>query len=375
MVSEGSMDRKKTKVGLFYISDVFNYQHISKSFVNIPRHIQKNLVNITCEVNYFSEKDYDDDVLRNIGRSKLFNFKFFRFLFSTIIMVREKYDVQMMLHLNFYTFLMVLLSKIFNPTGRIYLKLDVSSEFFKQDFDWFRSKYIEFIISKADLISYESLLVREMIHNSSFFSGGTHKVIYLPNCSVGISQATLSFDDKKKIMITVGRLGTYQKNIELIVDSLKKVNLRDWTFYFVGPADPTTISKIESVNKFNVSYVGEITCRYELLNLYRKSSVFVLSSRYEGFATVLAEAAKSGSYIVSTDVNGARDTTDNFSLGSVFNSDKSLCDILDNIINESIPYTDLANKAMIRADEIYNWDYQIMNSGISNFFESKPKGL
>ena len=35
-------------------------------------------------------------------------------------------------------------------------------------------------------------------------------------------------------MITVGRLGTYQKNTEMLLNALDLMELRDWKVYFRG---------------------------------------------------------------------------------------------------------------------------------------------
>ena len=42
------------------------------------------------------------------------------------------------------------------------------------------------------------------------------------------------FGHKENIMITVGRLGTYQKNTEMLLNALDLMELRDWKVYLIG---------------------------------------------------------------------------------------------------------------------------------------------
>ena len=127
---------------------------------------------------------------------------------------------------------------------------------------------------------------------------------------IGVTRRAVS--DKEKIMITVGRLGTHQKNTELLLDVLSKVDLQDWKFYCIGPIEESFKENIEQFyaehpeKRDSVIFTGMISQK-EKFEYYDKARVFVLTSRHEGFAFALVEAAYMKNYIVSTDVGGAED--------------------------------------------------------------------
>lgn len=63
--------------------------------------------------------------------------------------------------------------------------------------------------------------------------------------------------------------------------------------------------------------VGNISNRELLYDYYNRAKVFILTSRWEGFAIVYPEALRFGNYIITTDVGGARDIAENTKLGSI----------------------------------------------------------
>lgn len=98
---------------------------------------------------------------------------------------------------------------------------------------------------------------------------------------------------KNKIAIAIGRY-TEQKGFDLLIKAWKLVEKKhsDWhlNIYGGGNKDPyETIVEEESVKT--------ISCHHAVKDIYSKyeeSSIFILSSRFEGFALVLAEAMSCG---------------------------------------------------------------------------------
>lgn len=65
-----------------------------------------------------------------------------------------------------------------------------------------------------------------------------NKVKYLPNGFFSdLADIDLSKVKKEKIILTVGRLGSYQKNTELLIETLIELenDLEGWQVYLVGP--------------------------------------------------------------------------------------------------------------------------------------------
>ena len=88
--------------------------------------------------------------------------------------------------------------------------------------------------------------------------------------------------------------------------------------------------------KEQVTFTGPINDRKKLENYYATAKIFALTSRYEGFPLVLAEAAKHGCFIVSTDLPAAKDLINDNQYGKLFpiDNEEDLTHVLKEISNE-----------------------------------------
>ena len=163
-----------------------------------------------------------------------------------------------------------------------------------------------------------------------------------------ISIKELNFKDKENIILTVGRIGTYQKNTELLLESISNIDLRNWKVVIIGPIDPPFentkkqffISNPQLIDR--VIFLGPIYDKKSLWEWYNRSKVFVLTSRSEGFALVYMEAIRFNNFILTTDVGGAYDSLQighgkilpasamafANELQSLINDDSVLCDVM-----------------------------------------------
>ena len=80
------------------------------------------------------------------------------------------------------------------------------------------------------------------------------KTIYLPNgydnYFIENNFKVKEFNEKENILLTVGRLGTEPKNTELLLDTLKEIDLKDWKVILVG-------SQTESLVKYKEKYFND----------------------------------------------------------------------------------------------------------------------
>lgn len=113
---------------------------------------------------------------------------------------------------------------------------------------------------------------------------------------------------KQKRIIAVGRLA-YQKNYPMMFRAFAKVyhDFPDWQLvvYGNGPQKDEIRGVIERLGmEGHIILAGKSDHVVEEMN---KSSLFVMSSDYEGMSNALLEAVCVGLPVISTDVSGARD--------------------------------------------------------------------
>jgi len=151
-------------------------------------------------------------------------------------------------------------------------------------------------------------------------------------------------EEKENIILTVGRLGTEAKNTELLLETLKEIDLKDWKVYLVGSIDKSFISYKENFFKENPSlidkiiFTGEIKDRKELYKYYNRAKVFVLPSRWESFGIVMVEAMAFGNYVITSNTCAAKDITNNSEIGKIvkIDSKEELKKELERVISREI---------------------------------------
>ena len=245
-----------------------------------------------------------------------------------IFRMARKIDILYLLSITPDSMFKMLAYRLGGGRGKIYLKLDLGiyAKDGKDLLKWGNMslflKTVHFFFKPLpDVYTIETKRSYERLRNSYYgdlIEKG--KLLRLPNGfdpeileEIGVTRRPIS--GKEKIMITVGRLGTHQKNTELLLDVLAKVDLQDWKFYCIGPIEDSFKGEIERFysehpeKKDSVIFTGMISQK-DKFEYYDKARVFVLTSRHEGFAFALVEAAYMKNYIVSTDVGGAEDVLD-----------------------------------------------------------------
>lgn len=99
---------------------------------------------------------------------------------------------------------------------------------------------------------------------------------------------------QNKSVIAVGRY-TYQKGFDLLVEAWKLVVDKhpDWSLHVYGEGDRTELE--QRIKELDLTKSFMVNGRTDsIIEKYLESSIFVLSSRYEGFGMVLTEAMSCG---------------------------------------------------------------------------------
>jgi glycosyltransferase involved in cell wall biosynthesis len=131
---------------------------------------------------------------------------------------------------------------------------------------------------------------------------------------------------ERSTIITVGRLFSYPKNTELLLDIIAGLDLMDWKVRLIGPLETEECDGSAYRDSFfmryphlqeSVEFTGNISDAAELMNIMREAKVFLFTSRYESFGIALLEAAAAGNYIITTDVGCAWEITKGGSFGFI----------------------------------------------------------
>ena len=366
------------KKNFLHIHDEFEYTWLGKDNGMIPIYISE-----VCGYNsYILTNDIKHelpDVFRSVHIvkvkrlfKKIGNFAYFIKLlrrlniFKYLIKNAKEIDVLMLFHISRCSYWYAFVYKLLNKTGKVYIKADFNLEVYQKEIrrlnsrsrnfkDFFkkRNEIAEYkkrkkLVTMVDLISYET---EDSYNEMKYSYAGVDtkgKVIYLPNgydnLEIERNYKIKNMDNKKNIILTVGRLGTEAKNTEFLLESLKKIDFKDWKFYFVG--SETKEFQIYKDNFFNkypylkekILFLGEIKDRKKLYSLYNEAKVFVLPSKWESFGIVMVEAMAFGEYIITSNTCAANDITKNGEIGKIISidEDKELVNSIQDVINNKI---------------------------------------
>ena len=355
------MERRK-KLTLLWRE--FNSLELGKDVMLVPYYLGKSLnydveicMNYTDEqvneVNKYIQRTGATIVRKPIGYT---HFRRISAYFKYLLASARKTDLLMCFHWRIETYFSILFYKFLNSKGKIYTKLDTDSgnEFdttrYKGIKRWLLHKLYSACIHRVNCFSCETSKVYDTIcQNTEFGDILKKKLVLMPN---GFDEELLqsfnikerSFAEKENLIITVGRIGTEQKNTEMLLNALQGLDLKDWKVCLIGPIEPKfqeTIDKFyqQHPEKHNqVQFVGSISDKLQLWEWYNRAKVFVLTSNYESYGIVLTEAKRFNNYIISTPVGATYDIIKNEANGSItaLKNFRELSKILQSIINEKV---------------------------------------
>lgn len=293
-------------------------------------------------------------------------------IFFFLIKNLFRYDMVMLFHPTPYKVLVANLIKIlsFNKV-KFYFKMDADHRIVEQNLykqTW--SSKIKLLLSKRiTLFSAESREVCHYLNEQSYY----HNVKYIPNGCI-IAESLSDSVEKEKIFLTVGRLGTYQKDTETLMEAFSlSCQYTDWRLVLVGTRE-------EAFDQYLITYfqkypwasdrvdiLGAIYDREKLNAIYKKSAVFVLSSRYESFGLVLLEAMTQGCYILSTDLSPSKDILSDNTQGMMYpvEGKENLAELMQKVMAHQII---LPNPQYLREYVVKNYSWSIVVRKIASYF-------
>jgi glycosyltransferase involved in cell wall biosynthesis len=275
----------------------------------------------------------------------------------------KKYDVVQCYHLDFRSVIILsfykTLKKLTLSKSNTYLKLDAVDDIRKIRLNFL----MKYFVKKINLISVESKNIYEFLNKNNILG---RRIEYIPNGFYKrADHSNIDYKTKENLIITVGRIGSYQKNTELLLEAFKdfyQLN-SNWTLELIGPIECEFENEIQKYfEKYpyligNVIFLGNIENRSELKLKYDRSKIFILTSRYEGFPLVFLEAITSGCSIISTAFSSAFDITDNGKYGELLLTDnsKELTLKLYELISDEAKLEKNCSDLQNFANEHYSW--------------------
>lgn len=180
-------------------------------------------------------------------------------------------------------------------------------------------------------------------------------------------------------MITVGRIGTEEKNNEMLLEALNNLDLKEWKIYIIGSYTEDFKEKYDEFIKNNqdkketVTLTGSIENKNLLYSYYNRAKVFLLTSKWEGFAIVYPEALRFGNYIITTDVGGARDITNNGKIGVVTEIENTIQfkNKILKVINNEINLEEKFNQSLELSKKQFLWNEIVKNKQFKKFFNEE----
>lgn len=193
----------------------------------------------------------------------------------------------------------------------------------------------------------------------------------IPRFSEGDAMGNVS-SEGSLVVLAVGRL-SYEKGFDLLLRAWALIEKRDgWILRIVGGGQEDAALK-QLANELNildsVSFVGQVR---DVENEYRAASLYVLSSRWEGFSMTLLEAQYFGLASISTDCpTGPRELLSGGG-GRLVDpeSPKALADGIAELISDSTQRENLAIIAKLNANRYRPeairqvWELMFENLGI-----------
>lgn len=202
-----------------------------------------------------------------------------------------------------------------NPGGKVYLPLDANSGY--MDRILWQKPFIKDFMERCDVICTSGKAMQRHLNEK-----WPWVIEHIPNGFYCFSDREWdpSFEKKKNVILTVGRLGTEQKATHVLLEAFAKAGeaLKDWELHLAGTLEKGFEDYLDWYwqqfpgVKERVRFLGQITQKETLYEEYLEAKLFALTSAWEGGTpNVIAEALYAGDVIAITKIDEYEEATDN----------------------------------------------------------------
>jgi len=247
--------------------------------------------------------------------------------FPIIFKYGKQIDIFQIYHIGLESFVAGLIYRIINRKGIIYWKLDIDNNILKfyenipkkmkikNQFKYFVLKLIS-----PNIVSVESKKICEFIRTKHpYFKKFKERVCYIPS-GVNVDNSAhlnINFTGKENTILHVGRIGTYQKASEIVLEVFVKIarDFPNWKLVLIGTMERPFAHYFDELLKKHkdiqdkIQYLGFINSKKSLYEYYKKAKILVIPSRFESFGLVAAEAGLFGDVVLGSDIPSIRDIT------------------------------------------------------------------
>lgn len=360
---------------IVYQNKMLNQYALNKDRFQIP--LLYSMLNFRVELRlsgvkenfYLSERElYPNNIsnLRTITYNSIFidRFPLLKKILGSFIINGIKspsHSYRMFYMISFENYFLNSILRLLHPGAQSILKTCIDERTIKHLMESkntsFKRNYLLNNLNSFDIITVESDYFKEML--SYIFPKLKPKLKVLWNC-YPMSFKLFNkprFQDKEKTILHVGRLGSYQKNSELFLESLSNDLLKDFRVVMIGEYTDEFYDLVYDRFNYEISQekllmTGAIP-QNELIKYYRKASYLIITSRWESFPHVLPESLYFGIYVISTEIGLDSSLVRNNLVTIV--EDSILIKKLSEII-KVINYNELTFKNTINYSLNYSWE-------------------
>lgn len=166
------------------------------------------------------------------------------------------------------------------------------------------NKLVSHVIKRWDYyilkqLKYTSCIVTLTKADTKFWNKYANRVEVIPNMITILPNTVSNYNSKR--IISVGRY-SYEKGYDMLIKAWSIVTKKfpEWKLYIYGNGDVSEYISLIKHSQLEES-VFCMPATKDIVSEYTKSSIYVMSSRYEGFGLVLTEAMSCGLPCISFD--------------------------------------------------------------------------
>ena len=198
--------------------------------------------------------------------------------------------------------------------------------------------------AKQQTLESHSYLPEEKVH-----------VVGWGPCGIDIAQEKLDLRKKEALVLHVSN-DFHRKGVDFIIKTAATVLKKDPKIKFVVVGEDPQFRP--SNYPSNLEFLGRITERKKLENLFRRASIFFLPHRFDRNPHVLVEAMGAGSALVASRQGGAIEVIENQGTGHLceIGHIDAYAEAIYTTLNDNKLFKSMATNSKMLAASNYNWD-------------------